>query len=262
MLQVQPIRRATIMNAPTSVLFDRAAVEGEIVQLQALVDSIKEKRGNAAKRIADATLSALGQSVSFDIDSVPAAFVPDLDGENATANLSDVAQYVEDLTSWADQLRNEAVTSILKANGQTDNVAALREQYTTKRTLVEAMKTLCEAQGIDVSDIVIPHVGGGRPPGSTSTRKPGSKFARFYRVVSGERREQSDSQNTLSSFVYYHGQRMLGLESRPSTAEVTAWLKTQGVDSPMGKSWSLDVDGVTYGMDVETETAAAGSEEE
>lgn len=251
-----------------NVMFDRATIEAEIVQLQALVDSIKERRGTAAKKLQDATLTALDMSVSFndsDTDAFTDKYIEAVDGigdGKSAVKLSDLAEYVQALNEWAEQLAHEAVTSILKANGQADNTAALKEQYDAKRTMIEAMVTLCVAQKIDVSGIVIPHLRAGRPPGTT-TRKPGSKWAHFYRIVDGVRKDQSDSQNTLSSFAFYHGAKMTGSDERVSTADLTAFLKTQGVDSPMGKPWSIEVDGVTYGMDVESEaTADTASEEE
>jgi hypothetical protein len=84
---------------------------------------------------------------------------------------------------------------------------------------------------------------------STGTRKPGSKTAVFYRVLAnGEERPQSDSQNTWSSFVYYHSAKFGSAGERMSTDAATAYVKTLGVDSPMGKPWEIEVNGVKYGM--------------
>lgn len=249
----------------TNVMFNREAIEAEVVTLQALVDSIKEKRGNAAKRLQEATEQALTETVTFDAEQLPSwGESVEFNGKEATATLVDIAVYVQELDTWADQLRNEAVTAILKANGATDNVEALKAQYDSKRQLVEAMIVLCKAQSIDVEGIVIPALRVGRPPGSTNTRKSGSKYGHFYRVVDGVRKDQPESQDVLSSFTYYHGAKLMQQDERPSTDQLTSYLKTHGVDSPMGKAWSLDVidaDGktVTYGMEIVGETA---SEEE
>lgn len=253
------------MTTTANVMFNREAIEAEVVTLQALVDSIKEKRGSQAKLLQEATDQALSDMVTFDAEQLPSwGDSVEFNGKEASATLVDIAVYVQELNTWADQLRNEAVTAILKANGATDNVEALKAQYDSKRQLVEAMLIVCNAQGIDVEGIVIPALRVGRPPGSTSTRRSGSKYGHFYRVVDGVRKDQSESQDTLSSFTYYHGVKLMQQDDRPSTAEVTAFLKTHGVDSPMGKAWTLDVidaDGktVTYGMEIVGETA---SEEE
>lgn len=239
-----------------NVMFDRKAIEAEVVQLQALVDSIKEKRGSAAVRTRNATLQALGETVDFEWDNMPkfsTEIIPlDQSGDNVRVGLGDIAQYVANVTEWAEQLRDEVVTSILKSNGQSDNVAALKEQYVAKRTLIEAMVTLCQAQGIAVDDIKIPSVGGGRPPGSTNVMKSkgtSSKFARYFRIIDDEKKYQADSQNTLSSFAYYHGHKVMQCDPHVSTADFTKWLNDHGVDSPMGKPWSIEVENVTYGME-------------
>lgn len=247
------------MTTTANVMFNREAIEAEVVTLQALVDSIKEKRGSQAKLLQEATDQALSDTVTFDLDSIPAPFNTHGSEDTFGAALVDIAVYVQELNTWADQLRNEAVTAILKANGATDNVEALKAQYDSKRQLVEAMLIVCNAQGIDVEGIVIPALRVGRPPGSTNTRKSGSKYGHFYRVVDGVRKDQSESQDTLSSFTYYHGAKLMQQDDRPSTAGVTAFLKTHGVDSPMGKAWSIESDGVTYGMEIVGETV---SEEE
>lgn len=250
--------RATAMT--TNVMFNRDAIEAEIVQLQALVSAIKEQRGSASKRLRDAIDQALTEDVEFDATDAGfpqlnwEAFEDSGDRVHVQGPLVEIATYVESINEWADQLRDEAVSLILKDQASVNNLDALKEQYHAKRTMVEAMITLCKAQKIDVDGLAVPAIGGGRPAGSKNSntpRKPGSKWSRFYRVVNGERKDQSDSQNTLSSFAYYHGAKLMQVDERPSTAALTEYLRKQlGIDSPIGKSWFFTVDDIGYGNEV------------
>lgn len=253
-----------------SIQFDRKALDAQVIALQALVDSVKAQQGSAAKRIHDATLNALGEDVNFDQEDIPTPF--NAHGRSGSysqgASLGDIAVYVQELNDWAEQLRDETVRVILKASGNSDNVTALKAQYADKRTLVEAMITLCKAQGFDVSDVVVPALRVGRPVGSTNApNKPGSKFAHFYRVVNGERIEQSEMQNSLSSFAWYYGAKVTETTGSANkgkgvpVSELDAYLRKNGVESPMGKPWTIERDGVTYGMST-TEPEEASSEEE
>lgn len=233
----------------------RAALDTEMVALKALVDSIKEATGNQAKRLSEATEQALG--VAVNVSERPTFDVEDGGEGGAVVDLAVVAQYVVDLNSWADQLRNETVTGILNATGGPIDLDALKTAYADKRTMVEALITVLRQTGIDSCEgVEIPGLRAGRPVGSTN-RKAGSKFAHFYRVLAdGEKRGQSAQQDTYSSFAYYHSAKMMGGD-RVGVDQLTAWLKAEhDIDSPMGKPWSVVVDGVTYGMET------AGDQEE
>jgi len=253
----------------TQVKFDRDTIVGEIAKLSVIVNAIKEKQGSAQKRLTDATHTALGHDVKLNED-MPVNFVPHLK-PGTTINLGDLASFVQSLNEWSEQVRKEAVNKILKDNATGDDVAVLREQYSNQKEKVEALLTVAKFSGVDVEGLTVPHLRAGRPKGSTSTKsKTGSKWSRFYRIVNGERHEQGDSQNTFSSFAWYFGAKITGAGENDHTTNngkgvptdvLEKFLRNQGVDSPKGKSWSLDVDNVTYGMDV-TDSPKATDEEE
>lgn len=248
--------------------FDRKMLDAEIVQLSALVTAIKGQQGSAAKRHEAATLEALGTDVLVEDVSVFSIPGPQLPNEGAvTMSLARIAKYVADLNSWAEQAANEAVTVILKGQNDEGKLDALREQYKAKRELCEAYVTVLTSMKIDVSDVEIPMLRGSTGPRTSSAK---TSKGRWYRIVKGMRKDQPDSQNTISSFAYYHGAALVGTPGEGSTANgkgvptdvLEKWLTknvTEGA-SPIGRSWSVEVDGVTYGMDVVPDKA--GDEEE
>lgn len=241
----------------TQIAFDRETFVGEVAKLQALVDAIKTQRGSAAKRLQEATETALGQAVTFVVDDVPKPFDVITHDEHGSAILGDVAVYVQALTEWAEQIRNETVSAIVKADGLGDRLDVLKAQYENGRTYVDAMRVLLAAAKVDVSDIETPSVGrgGGRPAG---TRTTGTKSFRFYRVENGIRKDQSDQQNSLSSFAFYHGAKITGVENSPTNngkgvpvGTLKSFLKSHEINAELlSTPWAIDVDGVTYGLDV------------
>ncbi len=268
---------------------DRKTLDAEVVQLEALVSAIKSQQGSASERTRNATLTALGQDVvinsvdlqTFDFpvntgwraddpneDGTPAE---DADGnplgvEVATFNLGSLASFVAELSSWAEQVANETVTTILKASTDSSNLDALREQYKAKREYVDALLLILNMQKIDVSDVVIPALRGSGGPRNRSANK---SHQRWYRIVKGERKDQAPSQNSLSSFAYWHGAKLMGVVNQDGTtnngkgvssAALEQFLR-KGITDSLAKSWSVEVDGVTYGMDI-ADTPSDSSEEE
>lgn len=240
----------------------REYLDGELTKLSALVDSIKVKQGSANQRLHDATLEALGTEITVDGDAAPKFGLDSVNGQ-VVINLGYLAQYVKDVSEWAENVRDETVRGILKAQGNEDNLSALREQYVKQTEVVKALLVILPTVGVDVSEVVLPQLRAGRSASPTK-RTLGKRFAHFYRILpDGERRDQSDKQNSLSSMAWYYGEKITGIGSANqgkgcSAAELDSFLRKQGIDSPNGKSWTFVVDNVTYGMDVIT----AGDEEE
>lgn len=253
-----------------SLTLTRKYYEGEVAKLAALRDKITATKGSAAKRLKDATDTALGQHVSLRKDDVPKPFPiskGDKDGFYV-ANLGDIAQYVVDVSEWAANLRDETVSALLKS-APSSNLEVLTEQYNSQREMVLALRIVLGQSKVDVSDIEIPALrkgGGGRPAG---TRNTGTKSAHFYRILSdGTKVDQSDGQDKLSSMAWYFGAKIVPNpesttnQGRGVPADVlTKYLNSQGVDSPNGKAWTLVSDGVTYGMEVLDPNSDKGEEE-
>lgn len=239
------------------VQLDRTTIEGEIAVLQALVDQVKEKKGNAAKRLAEATVTALSSVVTLDPDVVKLPTSEDV--ADGSIRLGDLATYVHALDQWAEQQANEAVQAIVKASGNVDNVEALVEQYRTGVEKVKAMLTLAESFDVDVKGLEIPAMRGGSvSTGSQSRRSTSAKRQAFYRLLpGGERRDQSENQNSLSSMAWYYGAKITGVEQgstnkgRGVTAkELEEYLRKNIEGFSLGKNWYIEAGDTTYGMDV------------
>lgn len=252
----------------------REYLDGELAKLTALADSVKAKQGSAAQRAREATEQAMGVDVTFsDNDDVPRSWLSLLgdvaEGEGAvTVNLGQLAQAVHAIDEWAAQVANECVTGILKQAGDDNSLATLKEQYAKQRDVVEALVTVfTAATDIDVSDVVLPTLRAPRTTSAPSQRK--GKRGHFYRVVDGERREQSDQQDTLSSVAWYFGAAITEQTGKGSTnngkgvptAELEKYLRAQGIDSPLGKPWTLEREGVTFGMEIVGGDEAKSEEE-
>lgn len=252
----------------SSIAITRKGLEDEVNLLTALASQYKEKKGSAAQRKADATVEALGAEVDVNAEDSamprPGEFDLDLTGK---VRLGDLARFVHALDQWAEQAANEAVTAILKAQGDDTTLDAIKAQFDEKRTFVEALFKVAPAFGVSVDGLELPTLraasSGSRTPG-TSRRK--GKFGHYYRVVSGVRHDQPASQDTLSSFAWYQGHNILGGD-RPRNSvkadELTKWLSDHGVDSPMGKAWEVEgADGNTYGMEIVDNSQAEAKDEE
>lgn len=246
----------------------RKGIDEEVNLLKALASQYAEKKGSAAERKANATVEALVTEVDVNDEDNPmprpGQFDLDLSGK---VRLGDLARFVHSLDEWAEQVANEAVTSILKAQGDDTTLDAIKAQFDEKKTFVEALLKVAPAFGVEVDDVELPSLRAGRSSGSRSaTPRRKGKFGHYYRIVSGVRHDQPASQDTLSSFAWYHGHNALGGD-RPKNSvkvdEFTKWLSDHGVDSPMGKAWSVEgADGNTYGMDVIDNSADTAGEEE
>lgn len=236
----------------------------EVENLKAIIAAIRAQQGSAAERHKTATLQALAGDVTFDVTDMPEA--PDIvapEGEGATeatVNLGALAEFVKSLGEWADQVANEAVTKILKASTDDSNLDALRAEYTAKKEFVEALGVVLATQKIDVSDVTIPQLRGAKSAG-TQRKSAKTSHGQWYRIVDGVRKPQADSQNTISAFSFYHGAALMGIVGEPGTGNngkgvptdiLEKFLRENVTDgsSPLGKSWSYERDGVTYGMDV------------
>lgn len=256
------------------VMFDRSTIEGEIAVLQALVDQVKEKKGNAAKRLAEATWTALDERIDVNGDDSPIAGFSGLlpvDTEG-TVRLGDLATYVHALDQWAEQQANEAVQAIVRKAGNVDNVDALVEQYRSGVEKVKAMITLAKGFDVDTKGLEIPALRGGSvSTGSQSRRSTSAKRQLFYRLLpGGERRDQSENQNSLSSMAWYYGAKIVGVEQGSSNKgrgvtakELEEYLRKNIDGFSLGKNWYIEAGDTTYGMDVVEPSAddQAGEEE-
>jgi hypothetical protein len=231
---------------PVMPTMDREGFEAQVKILGDIVGSYREAKGTVSQRRTAATLEALALPIGVD-PSLPTDLT-----EHST--LGDLASFVEDLASWADGLRDSMVSAVMSAQSQSaDEVAALKERYDAQRTLVQSLSTVLAAMGIDVTDVEVPVLrssGGGG-----GGRKAGSKGMTFYRIVNGVRKNQSENQDSLSSFAFYHGAKITGSKASGNhTGHLTSWLeanvKNDGDKFSLGKPWSVEVDGVTYAMDV------------
>lgn len=253
----------------------REFFEGEVATLTAIVEQVKVKQGSASQRAKDATLTALGGDVTFtaddDLSALAGVFslVADDDGDTHVINLGDLATAVHNLNEWAAQIGNEAVTAILKAQGDDKSLATLKEQYTAQKEKVEALQTVFKlVPDVDVSDIELPTLRAARVSASPAPSRKG-KRGTFYRIIDGERRPQSSRQDSMSSMAWYYGAVICERDGNGSSnnghgvsaAELEAYLRKNVTDSPFGKAWTVErMIGdkvVTYGMDV-----VGGDEEE
>lgn len=256
-----------------SMAITRKVIDDEVNLLKALATQYTEKKGSALQRKADAQLASLDDVISITTDNP----MPDVlvtsgvvgeDGEQvspASVRLGDLAVYVVELTAWAEQAANEAVTSKLKAEGDDNTLDAIKEQFDDKRTFVEALLKVAPAFNVNVDDVELPSLRASRSSGSRPATRRKGKFAHYYRLVNDERIDQPASQDTLSSFAWYQGHKILGNGGKIGSvkaADLEAWLKDHGVDSPMGKAWTVEgADGNTYGMEI-VDPATDTSEEE
>lgn len=252
----------------------REYLDGEVAKLTALADSVKSKAGSAAKRQQEATDQAMGVDVTFSAeDTLPTLATvgallldPAAEGKQyLPINLGELATAVQALDEWAAQVANEAVTAILKAQGDDSTLDTMRAQYAKQKEVVEALLVVFAATtDIDVSDITLPTLRAAR---ATSTpRRQGTKRGHFYRVIDGEKRYQSDNQDTQSSVAWYFGAVITEQTGKGSTNngkgvpvnELEAYLRKHVTDSPLGKPWEVEREGVVFGYEI----ASASDEEE
>jgi hypothetical protein len=252
---------------------DKKMFKAEVDNLRAIIDAVRAQQGSAAERHRNATYQALGEDVAFAVNDMPAP--PDVvEGNEGTGiayvNLGDLASFVKSLGDWAEQVANEAVTKILKASTDDSNLDALRTQYAEKKEYVEALGVVLGTMKIDVSDVVIPQLRGTKSAGGTR-KSAKTSHGQWYRVVDGMRKPQADSQNNISAFAFYHGASLMGIKGEAGTSNngkgvskdmLEKFLTDNVTDSPLGKSWSYERDGVTYGMDVKSADDKPSTDEE
>lgn len=248
----------------TSLTLSREYYLGEVAKLGALRDKITTTKGSAAKRLHDATLTALAMNVPFEKADLP-TLPPLLEGPKGSyVNLGGLAQFVVDLNEWANNLKEEAVTGLLKSQ-PTSDLTVLSEQYNTQRETVLSLRHILtqvasttNQKDLDVSDVEIPALrkGGGRPA-SSGSRPAGTRHIHFYRIVNGTKVDQPSNQDKLSSIAWYFGAKIVPEPTSTSNQGrgvpvdvLTKYLASQGVDSPNGKAWTHESDGVTYGMEI------------
>lgn len=252
-----------------SISFDKASIVAAISEAQALADAIAAKKGSAQKRLADATLTALGHTVSVDLVDVPtmpksavSVSTTERDGEKvkvAAVQLGELSKFLVDITSWAEQMRNEAVKTVLDSQAGGDDVDALTTLFEAKVKMVKAMLEIAEQlSDEDVSDLAVPTLRRGRAS-SGGPSKGNTKRQLFYRVkTDGSRHNVGASQNTASSFAFYHGAAIVGSPGEGATNkgkgvpidQLENFLKLNIEGFSWAKPWAIEADGVTYGMDV------------
>lgn len=234
--------------ASSTVQFGRTAYLEAVSALEEIVNAVKAAKGTVSDRRQLATWEALGSSFDdMSYDDKP--FADEIPQPPTDGTLADVATWVVEVNAWAEQVADEVVTKILKAQSpDTGTLDALKAQYAEKRAMVDAMGVLMKAQGIDVSDVTVPALkaGGG---GSSGPRPVKTSGMTWYRIIDGEKRPQPDSQDKHSSMAYYYGKKIMGTEERPSVDEFNKWLLDNGVKS-VTEPWSVEVDGITYGMEI------------
>lgn len=240
--------------AKSTVQFGKTAFTEHVSELQAIVDQVKDVRGTASARKAAALSDALTQDLPEGFKGLGFIGRP-TDGKAKT--LGQFAEFVALVNETADQIRDEMVTGILKANSpDTGTLDALKAQYAEKRALVDAMVTLMGAQGIDVSDVTIPALSKSAGSASTTTRTVSTSGMHYYREIDGVRHDQSDTQDKLSSMAWYYGVKITGDSSNTTNKGVgvpasvlSEFLLANGIES-LTKPWTYEVDGVTYGMEI------------
>lgn len=223
----------------------------QVAILQELVGSYREVKGTAAQRKRQALNEALGLPVG-EHDAIVLADIVDLVGVDPSAlTLLDIATMTERLDVWAEDLADNMATQILTDQANSGNeIGVLKEQYDAQKELVSGLAVVLKAMGVDVSDVTIPglKVSGTANPGTSN-----SKNQLFYRIVDGERKNQSKAQNNMSSFAFYHGEAMTGVKGA-RTGETRDFLvanvKNDGDRFNAGKSWAIEIDGTTYGCDI------------
>lgn len=243
------------------LILSRAAFIERVAKLRALHDAIREQKGSQAKRLADATTIALGVTVKAGTKDIPVQdFITTNKGVSSFV-LGDLANYVQAMIEWADNVAREQRDLVLKEQATGDTYEALKAQYIEAHVAVTALATILNQSdkdrtlGLNVTDIEL-------PTAKVGTRSPrmsaGVKNVTFYRIVDSVRKPQGDAQDNFSSFAYWHGAKMVGNPAKGSTNqgkgvpvdELESFVRSKGCDSPRGKAWSFEQNGVTYGMDL------------
>jgi hypothetical protein len=256
---------ADAIKTEATLEVSRGAYIERVETLRQLAEAIKVQKGSQVKRLADATHTALGKDVEVDVPRIVFNMGVPKD-DKVTVNLGDFAVWLEDVNSYAEQVATEQRDLILKEASQGNTLDALKAQYEQGLKTVIALATILNQTdpdktiGLNVEDVELPDLRGAR---SSGTRRAGSKSATFYRIVDGVRKPQGDAQDNISSFAYWHGARLVGTPGKGSTNqgkgvpvdELEKFLRDNGHDSPRGKSWSIEQNGVTYGMDTVSDTS-------
>lgn len=252
----------------------REAIEAKIDGMNKIVEQVKQAKGNAAKRLAEATQTALGENVVVKVSEFPAMSkdgVQKTKFENEPAlaiRLGDLATYVATLQAWAENACQEVVGNILRTSGSDDSVDALTEKFAAEAKLVESMLTVAPHMNVDTTDLVIPTLRGtSRIATAVRSSRAGTTKQRMYRVENGQRSDLAGGGGTFSAAAWYWGTEITGDEGDPtknsgravSADRLESFLRAQGIESPKGKAWTFEKDGVTFGMDT---TSADNAQEE
>lgn len=234
-------------QGPVMPSMDREGYIAQVGLLGQIVGQYRDVKGTVSQRRTLATHEALATVPAWDdVNTLPA---PPVEGDT----LGDLAVWVEQVNTFAEGLRDSMVSQIMARDSQSaDEVAAIKATYDSQRDLVTSLATVLKAMGVDVSDVEVPVL---RSPSTTSTRSAASKGMQFYRIVSGVRKDQAPSTNTLSTFAFHHASKITGTDPQGNpTGVLTKWLEAN-VDNndgkfSLGKPWAVEVNGTTYGMDV------------
>lgn len=229
-----------------AVTLGKSTLVDKIAELTAIDEKITAARGDEKVLKAQAHHDLLVDGdVTFD-----ATEAHELDGmcyNEITAYVDSMKTLIADAESWLDQQVAEKVKASRDANK--DDVEALVTLRTSTAATAEALRTILADAGI--ADL--PEVPKGRKAGSsagTSTRTVKVSGARYYRVTGGEKTYQPDSQNTLSSLVYYQSHHFSPDGKRMTTDDFVALCRSAGIDPKAATPWQAEENGVIVGMDV------------
>jgi hypothetical protein len=240
-----------------AVTIGKSTLEDKIKEIEALDDKITQVKGDekVLRAQAESTLLAMpAGETSTPIMDVEDVGDPTFDLGFGT--FGDVYEAVQSVESWLDQARawmDQQVNEYVKAQraGSADDVKAMVEARTVLATHAEALRTILEGSGVE--DLpAIPKARKASGGTSSSTRTVKVSGAQYYRVIDGEHTDQPDSQNTLSSLVYYQSHHFSEDGKRMPTDAFVQWAKSEGVDVKQATDWAIESPSgkVTVGMRV------------
>jgi hypothetical protein len=150
-----------------------------------------------------------------------------------------------------DQQIEEAVNGWMQANKDSsaegrDALIAQREDLVGKVTAFA--KVMVDLGLLDEAPDV-PKRPGARGP-STTPMAANASF-QVYSVIDGKHRDQSNSQNSISSLAFYHGAKLLKSADKVSTAQLKAAIRAAGQDPEVkGSDWEVTLPGGVVGNKV------------
>lgn len=188
----------------TAKTLTRKDLDAMVAELTDIQSKVKANSGTQSALVNQAKLATL--SDAFVLDE---SFYADA---QTITTLGDLANFVDEVVSFAKQKSDEAVKAHLSKNKTDDSeVTALRERFNEVRQNLNAAITLAPMLGISTDGIVVPDLrgtGGGRPAGSTGGKTVKNKVMTFGRTVNGMDHPQSNDQDSLSSMKWYHADKM------------------------------------------------------